>query len=686
LKKIFRYIIQLIQSIGKSLSHNYPLIFFVLCFLSYGLLLPFIGYYLDDWYLIWFKHIFGAIDLIKYFNLDRPLMSYFFIVANFILGGSERPMVWQAFGVFTRWLSVVALWQMLNTIWPNAKRQNTLVALLATVYPGFTQQWIAVIYSFFFSCLAGFFLSITLMLKAIRSPNRFHLNYFSSLMIMAYVIPASEFFAGLELIRLIVLWFEYKKEGDRFSDYYKKIIKYSFPYLLILFIFLIWRIFFFRSINHAIALNNWIQAGFIDGIIENFIYFLKAIINGTISSWTNPFILDIYPSKGLMAIVIFGLVMVTFFAIFFWLNKIKGTVAEKEAVGVWRKQAPLISIISLILAVLPFWSSGLSFDSRFPYDRFLLAMLFGSCLIVVWMFEALGFNEKKTMLVVSLLVSVGMGYQIANANFYKNIWSMQTRFLWQLNWRIPDLVPETMIQTYQFPETEFWTGQALTAFLNWTYSDEIPERKIDYFYFIENSGQKNTITNQNANQPVNIDFRTYTFEGNTSQSIYIIFATDGCLRVLDPSITPPETVIDQTKTTFPGTKNTDLTRIINGDGGHIPKQVIGQEPDPDWCYFFEKAEFARQEEDFTQVVSLYEETKDLGLHPLKPTEYYPFIDSYARTGDWSTAKDLTVGIIPSDSLALNTGLCYLWKNLDSDFPNQESTDQIFDLLSCQPSK
>ena len=680
--KSIRFINQKIKSTGRNLLHNYPLIFFILCLFSYGLLIPFVGFYLDDWYLVWFKHVFGVIDFIKYFNLDRPLMSYFFLAANFILGGSERPIVWQLFGLVIRWLSVVALWQMLNTIWPNARRQNTLVALLAVVYPGFTQQWMSVIYCFFFSCLAGFFFSITLMLKAIRNPARFRLNYFASLLIMAYVIPASEFFAGLELIRYIILWFEFRQEGGRISRSIRKTVNYGLPFLLILFLFIAWRVFFFRSVNHSIVINNIFGSGFLNGISTNLVYFYKAIIVGTLKAWMNPFNTNYYPQKGFMATFIALLVVVAFFALFFWLKKIKGTSAEEETLGVWRRQAPLLATISLFFAVFPFWSSGLPFDTRFPNDRFLLGMLFGSCLLTVWLFEALGFNENKTMLLISLLVAMSLGYQVVNANFYKNLWNIQTRFLRQLNWRIPDLLPGTMIQTYQFPETEYWTGQALTAFLNWTYSDEINNRKIDYFYYIQNSGQKIPASG-GANQPFKVDFRTYTFEGNTSQSIAVVFGTDGCLRVLDPRITPPETVFDNTATLISGAGNSDLSRILAGDGGHVPLQVVGREPDPDWCYFFEKAEFARQQQDYARVVKLYQESQDLGLLPFKPTEFYPFIESFARTGDWLMAQDLTLGLIPSDSPALHTGLCSLWKDLDTDFPDQVTIDQTLSQLDCQ---
>jgi hypothetical protein len=324
-----------------------------------------------------------------------------------------------------------------------------------------------------------------------------------------------------------------------------------------------------------------------------------------------------------------------------------------------------------------------------------LAFLFGSCLIIVWMFESLGFNEIKTSIVIALLISVGMGFQVANANFYKNLWSIQTQFLWQLNWRIPGLVQNTTLQTYQFPETNYWTGHAISSFLNWTYSDTNTDRKIDYLFIILNSGQKNSIPDLGSNQPIFSNFRTYTFDGNTSQSVFIYFTTDGCLRVLDSRITSPITVIDgfaqsdinsnndqEVKTTS-GAKLTDLSLIINGNGGHPPIQIIGNEPVDNWCYYFEKAEFSRQVKDYKQVVFLYNEAKNRQLKPMRPTEYYPFIDSYARTGDWRMAEELTNDLKYITSPALKNGLCNIWERLGSDFPDQRLIPHMLDNLNCR---
>jgi len=64
-----------------------------------------------------------------------------------------------------------------HAIWPEGKRQNTWVALLAAVFPGFTQQWIVVAFSSYFAGMILFFLSITVMIKAIRDPRKFWLFF-----------------------------------------------------------------------------------------------------------------------------------------------------------------------------------------------------------------------------------------------------------------------------------------------------------------------------------------------------------------------------------------------------------------------------------------------------------------------------------------------------------------------------
>ena len=87
----------------------------------------------------------------------------------------------------------------------------------------------------------------------------------------------------------------------------------------------------------------------------------------------------------------------------------------------------------------------------------------------------------------------------------------------------------------------------------------------------------------------------------------------------------------------------DLSTITVGDGARLPNPAIfGQEPPHGWCYFFEKADLARQLNDWKTILQLGEEAKAKGLAPASGSEYVPFIEAFAQSGQWSKAYDLSI--------------------------------------------
>ena len=67
---------------------------------------------------------------------------------------------------------------------------------------------------------------------------------------------------------------------------------------------------------------------------------------------------------------------------------------------------------------------------------------------------------------------------------------------------------------------------------------------------------------------------------------------------------------------------------------HIPPQdVFGPEPDHDWCYYYEKASLARQQEKWEEVIRLGNEALQNGFSPQDDIEWMPFLQAYARAGD-----------------------------------------------------
>jgi hypothetical protein len=641
-----------------------PIVLFILTVISYGLFAPFTGLYMDDWYILWFKHVFGALQFPSYFALDRPLMGYFFTACSTLLGSSESPMVWQIFAIMLRWLVAYSLWGMLNSIWPNSKRQNTWVALLAVVFPGFTQQWFAVVYSFFFACLAGFFLSINLMVRALNERKYFWLKYLLSILLMAYCVPASEFYFGIELVRVVILWIVISRNESAFGRRTLETLKYWAAYLLVFVLFAIWRAFFFVSVNHEVSIMDQLKAAPVSVLIESMRKVYQAGIDALINAWGNAFNIQNYPAKGVVGVLILLVSASVLVALFFWVkNTTLKLNSDEKVTDNWTKEAFWVGLISIILAVLPFWAAGLQIDYLYPYDRFMLAYLMGSCLLLVVLLEFLGKDPKRSMLVLVALVSVAVAYQIANANTYKNLWTQQKNLYWQLNWRIPYLKSGSTLLSWDVPNGDYYSGHALSAQINWTYADEIKNREVPYEFILMSRGQDQSLPALQANTPFETIFRTYTFAGNTSNTLYIAYDGQGCLRVLDSSLTPPLTVLaDYNKDILDASELSNLGLIEPEGINNPPLQVLGNEPSPTWCYYFEKAELARQYSQYDTVIDLLNQAEAKGFHPLVLTEWYPFIDSYLHLQNFDLAKELSQKALAKQGKIEEIGVCNLWLN------------------------
>jgi hypothetical protein len=150
----------------KVINHNrfvFPVFLLFICFLVYGIFTPFMGFYWDDFPYIWFKVVNGVQGATSAISLDRPMLALFYVLPMSILG--EKPLAWQFFAIITRWLFTLSMYGFLQSLWPNRKHSNQNLTLLLAVFPGFTQQWISVIYSHAFLVLSIYFLSLIVFIR-----------------------------------------------------------------------------------------------------------------------------------------------------------------------------------------------------------------------------------------------------------------------------------------------------------------------------------------------------------------------------------------------------------------------------------------------------------------------------------------------------------------------------------------
>jgi hypothetical protein len=115
--------------------------------------------------------------------------------------------------------------------------------------------------------------------------------------------------------------------------------------------------------------------------------------------------------------------------------------------------------------------------------------------------------------------------------------------------------------------------------------------------------------------------------------------------------------------------------------------LFGKEPAHEWCYYYTKAELARQVGDWETVVELGNQARAQGFVPGDALEWLPFIEGYVVTGEYQSARDLSILAYQDDSRP-RKGLCYTWKRIQASGKGQEdSQDLSEDMLAkfdCPP--
>jgi hypothetical protein len=110
------------------------------------------------------------------------------------------------------------------------------------------------------------------------------------------------------------------------------------------------------------------------------------------------------------------------------------------------------------------------------------------------------------------------------------------------------------------------------------------------------------------------------------------------------------------------------------------------EPAHGWCYYFQKAELARQFGDWDQVMNLAEAAFKLDEHFNNPVELFVFIEGYAHTGDWDEALILSREARQVSKSYVDPLLCKLWVRIEAetilDERSSEALVEIQNLVEC----
>jgi hypothetical protein len=253
---------------------------------------------------------------------------------------------------------------------------------------------------------------------------------------------------------------------------------------------------------------------------------------------------------------------------------------------------------------------------------------------------------------------LGVSQQFYNGNLFRRDWETQQDLFWQLKWRIPSLEPGTLILTDEIP-IDYESDLSLAGPLNWIYAPHYKDGDLPYMLFYVKSRLGGSLPTLEPDTPIEIDLRQRTFRGNTSQVIVIYKPNNGCLRVLDPMMGDTETYRKKLPQLMEAIALSD-TSLIHAAEMTTPEFL--KTPDKTWCYYYTKAELARQFGEWDQVQALGEAAERAGYRPSDPFEWLPFIEALAKAADYTRAIQLSDAAIRED-IQVRAGICQVWKRI-----------------------
>jgi hypothetical protein len=667
-----------------------PIIFLLICFVSYGLLIPWLGFYMDDWYLMWFSKMFGPLEFIRYFAQDRPFLSGLYIVTNAILG--QSPLVWQIFAIVTRWLAVLSFWWMGKQIWPGKIRQVTWAALIFAVYPGFKEQWMAVMFSHEFIIMALYLISFACLLFAIRTrPRWFWPLMVFSVICFAVSLFSSEYYFGWEVLRPIFVWLVLVQLGIPKAKRIAQTAAYWAPYLVIWFSFWVWRTFFFVSEQHGLTVLRDFAANPKGALVS----YLQMVLQNVQSSGEGIWEQIIHQPHAFefnnQTTILYWLIVVIGILIgWFLLSRLQVFSGKAETGDAsdasWAWQAIGIGVFSLFFAGIPFWAAGLNVDPTYPLDRFTLAMMLGASLALVGAIELLIRTRPQQILILAVIAGLAIGMNFQTANTFRRESIAVNQFIWQLAWRAPGVKPGTVLLTHELPFN--YNGQSsLTAAMSWVYAPYSKSRDIPYFLIYTNSDLAAPIIKGTPEAQLDISLRVVKFTSVSGQVLSFYYSPPGCLRIMDPDVdsSSPDLPLDF----LPAIPISNLGQIEEKPANPAAPQIglFGAEPGHDWCYFFEKADLARQEGDWAQVTALGNQASQRHLTAAVPLETLVFAEGYAHTGQWDQARNLSLDVFHSDPTS-GPRICKLWSRISQSTPSapeqQPAVQKMLDQMNCLP--
>ncbi len=394
------------------------------------------------------------------------------------------PIPWQWFllTVVLRWLGGMSLYVFLKALFDKEEIPAGPFTILYCLYPGFLVSYLPLTFLFqFFQpiCLFLSFYFMVVWIKAERERKRWHSVI--AILLAAANLLLSEYFFLLELLRPLFIWMALKKKEGK-TPILRQVFHYWIPFLAVFTTILLVRAWTQLSSGGRAMLT-------LDRLTLQPVVFLlqfgQQIIQDFNAILFQPILAALTPQLHLLSsqdwISVIGAVL-TAFTFFIHLRK-----HSVNALGQHVHFLPLLalSLMTFLLAALPFWLAGLKAYFGFEMLNRMALPQGLSFTLLLWAWLQL-LPVRWRWLRVGLLAFLAGSFallQLQSATLFRAEWELRREIMQQLAWRAPALAPGTVILMND-PGFLLSGENSLAAELNWNYVLDPHPLQAEYFVYL----------------------------------------------------------------------------------------------------------------------------------------------------------------------------------------------------------
>ena len=248
------------------------------------------------------------------------------------------------------------------------------------------------------------------------------------------------------------------------------------------------------------------------------------------------------------------------------------------------------------------------------------------------------------------------------------------QFWWQVSWRIPQMENgTTLVARYPVTAEEdyfIWGPANLIYHPESAHTDYV--QPAIYAALLN----KETIASVQAKEPQDFSNRRGIRTYKNYRNILILSQPTpaSCVQVIDGNQIELSSAEDSRVTAI--ASYSEPEHIQFGETFHTPPAIpFGAEPAHGWCYYYQKAAFARQMGDWDEVARLGDEARSLGFAASDPIEWMPFLQAYAHFDNSARLNELAP-FLTSD-LVLAQQVCQTLTAMPLTDSTQEQVNQLF---------